>query len=552
MEAAKSLIASPPPFPPRTHPRSCASSISPATAVTSMPTASLARNFPTSALLQEQRDEYRPLLQIFKEDKTSQVTLDRRHMTTGTSSKEEDPDNSEQLVHGFQLQLSDWPGLNPLLPPPQKHENQSLSSNMQSYTMDTKLMDVELSIALASAKKALLASKQAVMLNEGSAAFEDDVNSLLSHSLGFTSSTKLLLDKGVTVRSRRLEERRSKKRRVPKAVVHEGDTSRTEKAKRKRKEAFSIKDPFQSLLSRNKTKLLTAEEELKLFAQIENSRKIEEVRSRLESHFGREPTMVEWSKEVGVSSQTLRSQINSGYSSKEKLISANIGLVVYIAKPYLSSSVTLEELFMAGYMGLLKSVERFKPQAGCRFSTYAYWWIRQAVRMAMLEITTINRLPSHIHALVGKIWKAKRLYGEEGNYNPSNEELAKRVNIPVDKLQKVLLYTRKPISMERNVWGDDGVTFHDITEDPRTESPEKELMRLHLKNLVIRTLNPRERKIIWLRFGIQGGRPHTLSEIGKMFGITQERVRILEMASMEKIKQSVHSEGLDAYKHMFF
>nr|AKC88776.1 sigma factor [Monsonia marlothii] len=548
---AKSLIASPPPFPPRTHPRSCASSISPATAVTSMPTASLARNFPTSALLQEQRDEYRPLLHIFKEDKTPQVTLDRRHMTTVTSSKEEDPGNSEQLVHDFQLQLSDWPGLNPLLPPPQRHENQSLSSNMQSSTMDTKLMDVELGIALASAKKALLASKQAVMLNEGSAAFEDDVNSSLSHSLGSTSSAKLLL--GVTVRSTRLEERRSKKRRVPKAVVHEGDTSRRGKAKRKRKEDFSIKDPFQSLLSSNKTKLLTAEEELQLIAQIEYLRKIEEVRSRLESHFGREPTMAEWSKEVGVSSRILQSQIHSGYSSREKLISANIGLVVYVAKPYLTSSVTLEELFLAGYMGLMKSVERFKPQAGCRFSTYAYWWIRQAVRLAMLEITTINRLPSHIHALLGKIWKAKRSYGEEGNYNPSNEELAKRVNIPVDKLQKVLLYARKPISMERNVWGDDGgVTFHDITEDPTVESPEKELMRLHLKNLVLRTLNPRERQIIWLRFGIQGGRPHTLSEIGKKFGITQERVRILEMESMQKIKERVHSEGLDAYKHMFF
>nr|AKC88764.1 sigma factor [Erodium foetidum] len=552
MEAARSLIASPPSFPPRALPRSSASS--PATAVTSMPTASVAQNFPTSVLLQEHRDENRPLLNIFKEDKTSQVTLDRRHMTTDTSDKEEDPGNSEQLVRDFQNQLLAWPGLCSLLPPSYRHENLSLSSTMQPTTIDTKLIDVESSIAISLAKKALLASKQAVMLNEYFETFNDDLNGSLSHSLESTSSIELPLDKGITVRSTRLQERRSKNRKVPKlkGVVNERNMSRRVKAKRKIKKSPGGNDPFKSLLSSNKTKVLTSKEELEVVAQVQDLMKLEEVKSRLEYQFGREPTLVEWAEGVGISPRALRSQVYSGNSSREKLICANLRLVVYVAKPYLTSGVSLQDLFQAGCIGLMTGVERFKPQAGCRFSTYAYWWIRQSVRKASYQRSWFI-LPDHIHALLAKVRKARALYGEEGNNNPTYEEIAERVNITVDKLKILLTRSREPISLEQTVWGTEGgVTYHEITEDTTIEGPERELMRMDINNLLIRTLNPREMQIIRLRYGIEGGRPYTLSEIGAKFGICKERVRQVLERSILKLQQWSDSEGfkLDAYREM--
>nr|AKC88766.1 sigma factor [Erodium gruinum] len=554
MEAARSLIVSPPSFPPRTLPRSSASSVSPVNAVTSMPTASLAQNFPTSVLLQEQRDEYRPVLNIYKEDKTSQVTLDRRHMTTGSSDKEEGPDNSEQLVRDFQNQLLAWPGLCSLLPPSSRLENLSLSSTMKSSTIDTEVIDVESSIVLALAKKALLASKQAVMLNEDSETFKDDLNGSLSHSLVSTSLTKLPLDEVITVRSTRLQERHSKKRKASKlkGVVNDRNISRRVKAKRKTKKGLGGNDHFTSMLASNKTKVLTAKQELEVIAQVQDLLKLEEVKNRLESHFGREPTLAEWSEGVGISPRALQSQIYSGNSSRQKLICANLRLVVHIAKSFLTSGVSIQDLFQAGCIGLMTSVGRFKPQAGCRFSTYAYWWIKQAVRKASYQRSWIT-LSAHTHALLGKISKARRLFDQEGNHNPTYEELAERVNIKVDKLRLILIRSREPISMDQPVWGDEGgVTYHDITEDTTLDGPEIKLMQMDLNNLLVRTLEPRERQMVRLRYGIDGGRPYTLTEIGVKFGISRERVRQLVDKSTLKLRECPESEGfsLAAYREM--
>nr|AKC88768.1 sigma factor [Erodium trifolium] len=548
MEAARSLIASTPSFPPRTLPRNSAS---PATAVTSMPSASLAQNFPTSVLLQEHRDEYRPLLNIFKEDKASQVTLDRRHTTTDTS--DEDIGKSEQLVRDFQNQLLAWPDLCSLLAPSYRHENLSLSSTMQSTTIDTKLIDVESSIVIALAKKALLASKQAVMLNEYFETVKDDLNGSLSHSLGSTSSTKPPLDEMITVRSTRLQERHSKKRKVPKLkdAVNERNMSRRVKGKRKIKKSPGENGFLRSLLSSKKTNVLTSEEELEVIAQVQDLLKLEEVKSRLEYQFGREPTLVEWAEGVGISPQALRSQVHSGNNSREKLICANLRLVVHVAKPYLKSGVSLQDLFQAGCIGLMTGVEKFK-YVGCRFSSYAYWWIKQAVRKASHQRYWFI-LPDSVHVLLAKVWKARRLYGEEGNKNPTCEEIAERVNIKVDKLKILLIWAKEPISLEQTVWGDEGgVTYHEITEDTTIEGPERELMRMDINNLLIRTLNPRERKMFMLRYGIDGGRPHTLSEVGAKVGLCQERVRIVLERSILKLQQWSDYQGfnLEAYREM--
>nr|AKC88792.1 sigma factor [Pelargonium transvaalense] len=557
METASNFLAPPPPFPPRTPSRKCASSTS---SVISVPTASLAQSFPTSVLLQEQRDEYKPLLHILKEDKLSQVTLDRRHMLTGTSGKEEDPGNSEQLVQNLEHQFLDWPGLYPLLPSSNMHKDPSLSSIMQSATVGMKLVDVEPSIALALAKKALSASKHAAMLYEGNEILEDDLNGSLSYSLGSTSLIKLPLEKEIAVRSTRLQERRSKKRRVSKLkdVVLERNRPRKVKAKRKRKtkkRGFDQNVTFPPFSS-HRTKLLTNKEELTLIAQIQDLMKLEEVKSLLQFHIGREPTLAEWSGVVGISCRVLQSQIDSGNSSRERLISANLGLVVHVARMYLRSGVSLPDLFQAGRFGLITSIDRFKPQAGCRFSSYAYWWIRQAVRKAVIDHGRLIRLPEHAHALLSKASKARRLLIKEGISHPTNEQIAKRVNITTEKLVVLQNRAREPISLQQKVCAESNVTLEVITADPNNPDPEEaavnELMMQHVRNLIVTTLEPRERQIVILRFGIGGGRVKTLTEVGEKLGLSRERVRQLQDRSLGKLKQCMESEGADAFREILY
>nr|AKC88790.1 sigma factor [Pelargonium nanum] len=556
MDTASNFLASPPPFPPRTQSRKCASSISAAPAVTSMPTASLARSFPTSVLLQEQRDEYKPLLHILKEDNISQVTLDRRHMLTDFSGKEEDPGHSEQLVQNLEHQLLDWPGLYPLLPSSNMHKDPSLSPTMQPATVSMKLIDVEPSIALALAKKALSASKHAAMLYEDNEILEDDPNGSLSYSLESTSLTKLPLEKEIAVRSTRLQERRSKKRRVSKLKdVLERNRSKKVKAKRKIKQrGFDQNDTLRPLFSCHQTKLLTYKEELTLIAQVQDLMKLEEVKSKLQSHIGREPTLIEWSKSVGISCRDLQSHIDSGNNSREKLVSANLRLVVHVAKKYLYSGLSLLDLFQAGRLGLITSVDKFKPQGGCRFSTYAYWWIRQAIRKATFECGSFSHLPEHIHALLRKVSKAKRLLVEEGNYHPTNEQIAKRVNITTEKLVGLLNHARKPISLQQKVFAGQNITLEHITADPNIPDPEEsamnELMIQHMRKLIVTTLKPRESQIIKLRYGVGGGRAYTLAEVGLRFGLSRERVRQLQNQSLAKLKLRIKNEGADLFRQL--
>nr|AKC88789.1 sigma factor [Pelargonium myrrhifolium] len=557
METASNFLAPPPPLPPRTPSRKCTSSTSSAPAVTYMPTASLARSFPTSVLLQELHDEYKPLLHILKEDKISQ-TLDRRHMLTGTSGKEEDPSNSEQLVN-LEHQLLDWPGLYPLLPPSDMHKDPSLSSNMQSATVSMKLIDAEPSIALALAKKALSASKHAAMLYEDNEILEDDLNGSLSYSLGSTSLTKLPLEKEIAVRSTRLQERRSKKRRVSKLkdVVLERNRPKKVKAKRKNKQrGFNLNDPFPLFFSSHQTKLLTHKEELTLIAQIQDLSKLEIVKNMLQSHIGREPTLFEWSEVVGLSCRDLQLKVNSGNSSREKLVSANLRLVVHIASKYKNYGVQLPDLFQAGRMGLITSMNRFKPQAGTRFSTYAYWWIRQAVRKAIFEHGRFIRLPENVHALLSKVYKARKLLVKEGFPRPTDEQVAERVNITTEKLAELENRARLPISLQKKVYTDSNVTLEDIIADPNHPDPEEEalneLMKQDLHDLIVTTLEPRESQIIFLRFGIIGGRVKTLGEVGLKFGISRERVRQLQDQSLAKIKQRMQSQGMAGFRELLY
>ncbi|CAN6576598.1 unnamed protein product [Malus baccata var. baccata] len=522
-------------------------------AVTSVPITFVARHFPTSVLLQEQRDEFKPLLHALKEEKTSQATLDRMQIEARASLNEDlKIDGFYQLVKDSEHQLLNRSGLLDIFSSLQTRVKSFAPLTMEPITTaSSKHMDIKPSDAVALAKKALSASKEAVSFAEDSKSMGDDFDDSVSEGLD-----NWLVEDEKTVRSARLLERRRrrlKKKRVSKSkvLIHETNSPTSSDVRKKINEGLNPNDPLRLFLWGPETKqLLTAKEEAELIAQVQDLFKLEEVKSRLQSQFGREPTLVEWAEAVGISCQILKSQLRSGTSSREKLIYANLRMVVHIAKQYQGRGLGLQDLMQEGSMGLMKSVEKFKPQAGCRFATYAYWWIRQTVRKAIFQHSRTIRLPENVYTLLGKVLEAKKSCIQEGNHNPNKEELARRVGITVEKLQKLLYSTRIPLSMQQPVWADQDTTFQEITADTGTEIPhvsvEKQLMRQHVRHL-LGILNLRERQIIRLRFGIEDGKQRSLSEIGNMFGLSKERVRQLESRAFLKLKQSLGSQGLGAY-----
>ncbi|KAG6769787.1 hypothetical protein POTOM_025449 [Populus tomentosa] len=539
MEAGRTLLSSSPSFPTRTHLKNSLSSSvlilreQATPAVSSIPTTSTAQHFPTSVLLQEQRDEFRPLQNIFKEDRASQATLDRRKTEIGTSGHEgKDSDELDQLVENFEYQLHHWPAYWNLLPPSQKGQNPSMSLTTQSVTSSTdKLIDVEPTDVINLAKRALSASKHAAFLADNNT----DLDNLAS------------------TRSRRHLVRQSLNRRAPKTkdMIFETYESKSADVQKRPSQGFDPNDPLRLFLWGPETKqLLTAKEEFELIAQIQDLMNLEGVKNRLESQFGREPTLVEWAQAVGLSCPVLKLQLHSGNRSREKLINANLRMVVHIAKRYQNRGLGLQDLLQEGTVGLMKSIEKFKPQAGCRFATYAYWWIRQTITKAIFQHSRTIRLPENVYGLLGKVMEAKRSYIQEGNHQPTAEEIARRVGIAIDKLEKLLCFTRTPLSMQQTVWSDQNTTFQEITADTEIEIPDmsvsKQLMRKHIRGL-LNILSLKERRIIRLRFGIEDGKQKSLSEIGNVFGLSKERVRQLESRALYKLKQCVGSHGLDAY-----
>lgn len=574
MEAGKSLLLSPPHIhPPKNHLRTPLSSSvtvvheQATPAVTYMRTTSIARYFPASVLCQEQRDDSRPHLQIM-EEKAFQATLDQRHMENAVSfSEEKENSQCSQYLKEFKSQLLYWPGLWYLFPSLSTDEKPLLLSSPESAA-DGTAEDVgsrpgtvrkgssnpmKPGDVLALAKKALAASKEAAALAENSFSFS--TAALDEAPFPGTRSGELdaqVATEEVIVRSRRLLERRSKNRKMPncpKAVVRETSSLRT--ADKDRGVKFDPNDPLRLFLMGPETKqLLTAKEESDLSIRIQELKRLEEVKQRLQLQFGCEPTLVEWAEAVGMNCRILQSCLHSGNRSREKMIYANFRLVVHVAKQYQGRGLSLQDLLQEGSMGLMKSLEKFKPQVGCRFSTYAYWWIRQAIRKAIVLNSRTIRLPENVYTLITQIRNMRKLYIQEG-HQPTNEELAKRVGITVEKLEMLLVSARNPISIQQAAWQDEGVTFQEIIADPAVEIPEisvnKQLMRQHILNL-LSVLKPRERQIIRHRYGIHDGERKSLSDIGALYGLSKERVRQVESRALDKLRQHISSQGLEAYE----
>ncbi|XP_042489008.1 RNA polymerase sigma factor sigB isoform X2 [Macadamia integrifolia] len=402
---------------------------------------------------------------------------------------------------------------------------------------------------------------------------------------------QMQLSKNVAVRSGRQTERQARRAKAGEKIAANVVSVKSCSSSRKKRAALQdvdYSDPLRYLRgTTSNSRLLTTTEELELSEGIQDLLKLERLRDEIAERCGGEPTFAQWAAAAGVDQKTLRKRLNYGIFCKDKMIKSNIRLVISIAKNYQGAGLNLQDLVQEGCRGLVRGAEKFDASKGFKFSTYAHWWIKQAVRKSLSDQSRTIRLPSlnqndkllvlnlnipsspasttkkkeeeeeeeqislfHMVEATYRVKEArKQLYSETGRH-PDNEEVAEAAGLSMKRLTAVLLTPKAPRSLDQKTGINQDLKLSEVIADPNAETSEDLLIKQFMKQdleKVLDSINPREKQVIRWRFGLEDGRMKTLQEIGELMGVSRERIRQIESCAFRKLKNKKRTKHLQQY-----
>ena len=332
-------------------------------------------------------------------------------------------------------------------------------------------------------------------------------------------------------------------------ILDDEDEVEVEKIDLSVPEGVSVEDPVRMYLKEiGKVPLLSADEEIELAQNMEDgavaTEKINVLKGRLDG--ASEEEKAEIKQEI----KTLQRDVDKGADAKKRLAEANLRLVVSIAKRYVGRGMLFLDLIQEGNLGLIKAVEKFDYKKGYKFSTYATWWIRQAITRAIADQARTIRIPVHMVETINKLIRVSRQLLQELGREPSPEEIAKEMNMPVERVREMLKISQEPVSLETPIGEEEDSHLGDFIKDDNVPVPADAAAFTLLKEQleeVLGTLTEREQKVLTLRFGLEDGRARTLEEVGKEFNVTRERIRQIEAKALRKLRHPSRSRKLKDY-----